>query len=99
MIHSNSGSYMKTLRILPGAAGIIALTATIGFVDGQRERESISREEPHVRVMMLATSDLTQADNSIIPEADNPAYLVKVENGDLTRDVLIDAITGNILKA
>lgn len=37
--------YMKRLRILPGAAGVIALTATIGFVDGKSkiELESFSR--------------------------------------------------------
>ena len=90
---------MKTLRILPSAAGIIALTATIGFVDGQRESENISREEPQVKVMMLAATDAKLANNAIVLKAGNPAYLVKIENGDLSKDVLVDAITGNILKA
>ena len=90
---------MKTLRILPGAAGIIALTATIGFVDGQRDYESISREEPHVRIMMVAASSVTLADNAIGVDAENPAYLVKVENGGQSNDVVVDAITGNVLKS
>ena len=30
---------MKKYRILPGAAGIIALTATLGFVDRRHEIE------------------------------------------------------------
>jgi len=89
---------MKKLRILPSAAGLIALTATIGFVDGQRENERFSREETHVKVMALAASNVTLTDNSNGLKADNPAYLVKIENGDQSKDVLIDAITGNILK-
>jgi hypothetical protein len=90
---------MKTLRILPSAAGIIALTATIGFVDGQRETESFSRDEHHVRVMTLVASDVALTENSAEYIPGNPAYLVKVNNGVLSNDVLIDAITGNILKS
>ena len=90
---------MKTLRILPGAAGIIALTATIGFIDGQRDSESISREEPHVRIVTVAASNVTLADNAIGLDADNPAYLVKVENRGQSNDVVVDAITGSVLKS
>ena len=90
---------MNTFRILPSAAGIIALTATIGFVDGQRENESHSRDETHVSVLALAAPDDAFSGNTIGPKSDNPAYLVKIENGDLSKDVLVDAITGNILKA
>jgi len=34
------GINMKRLKILPGAAGLIALTATLGFVDGQRQLDA-----------------------------------------------------------
>jgi uncharacterized membrane protein YkoI len=89
---------MKTLRILPSAAGVIALTATIGFVDGQRENERISRNDTYVSVMTIAASDGTLSGNSAGLKPDNPAYLVKIDNGDLSKDVLVDAITGNILR-
>jgi len=44
--HYYFGANMKKLRILPGAAGVIALTAAIGFIDGERkiETESFSRD-------------------------------------------------------
>ncbi len=75
------------------------MTATIGFVDGQRENERFSRNETHVKVRALAASDVTLTDNAIAVKTGNPAYLVKIENGNLSKDVLIDAFTGNILKA
>lgn len=86
---------MKTLRILPGAAGIIALTATIGFVDGQREIESFSRDKADIRI--LDGSGNTLSGNASGTEF--PAYLVKVKRGDVSKDVLIDALTGGVLKS
>lgn len=87
-------------RILPGAAGIIALTATIGFVDGQREIEA----EGFSRGKITLVSPLTHvaADASLSgkqPEikTDNPAYLVEIRRGNKFAKVLIDAVTGQIL--
>ena len=91
---------MKTLRILPSAAGIIALTATIGFVDGQREIESFSGDKAHVIIAdasvrtMGASGEMSA--NSFGSEL--PAYLVRVKRGEISRDVLIDALTGGVLK-
>ena len=92
---------MKTLRILPSAAGIIALTATIGFVDGQREIESFSGDKAHViiadaSVRTMGASGETLSANNFGSEL--PAYLVRVKRGEISRDVLIDALTGGVLK-
>jgi hypothetical protein len=89
---------MKRLRILPGAAGIIALTATIGFVDGQREIESESYakdEVTHVRVLThIRIAGALSDSPGVTPGG---AYLVKIKRGGISRDVLIDAVTGKIL--
>jgi hypothetical protein len=92
---------MKRLRILPGAAGIIALTATIGFVDGQREIEpdSFSGDEAaHVRIL---TRIGTAGALSGTPRAEpgGTAYLVKIKRGEISQDVLVDAVTGKILRS
>jgi len=91
---------MKKLRILPGAAGVIALTAAIGFIDGQRkiDTEDFSRDE----ITLISTqADVTSAG---IPSAqlrvikpDNSAYLVAIKRGSASSGVLIDAVTGRVL--
>lgn len=91
---------MKRLKILPGAAGLIALTATIGFVDGQRqiEAESISRGRiPLVKTMTHIAADSALPGNQLDIKPDSPAYLVKIRRGDRFAEVLIDAVTGRIL--
>jgi len=93
---------MKKLRILPGAAGVIALTATFGFVDGQREMESenFSRDKiSQIKVMPHVAADGASSGNRIFVKPEDNAYLVKIERGDISTDVLIDATTGKILKA
>ncbi len=91
---------MRKLRILPGAAGIIALTATIGFVDGQREievegfsRGRITLVSPHILIATDASSAVVKADI----KTDNPAYQVEIIRGNTFSTVLIDAVTGRIL--
>lgn len=91
---------MKKLRILPGAAGIIALTATMGFVDGQREIkiEEFSRG----RITLITTPAHMAAEGAISSrlhsiQSDTPAYLVEVRRGDKFAEVLIDGVTGQIL--
>jgi hypothetical protein len=91
---------MKRPRILPGAAGIIALTATIGFVDGQREIEA----ENFSRGRITLVRDLAQigADAALPGKlfeigTDHPAYLVEIRRGSTFAKVLIDAVTGKIL--
>jgi uncharacterized membrane protein YkoI len=92
---------MKKLRILPGAAGIIALTATIGFVDGQRDAESdyLPREQiSQISVMKHNAVSGALSGNTPV-EPDGSAYLVKIKRGDLSQDVLVDASNGNVLKS
>ena len=91
---------MKRLKILPGAAGVIALTVAMGFVDGKRdpETESFSRG----RVTLVSTIEQIAAEG-VLPgkeidiKPDNPAYLVQIRRGNTTANVLIDAHTGQIL--
>jgi len=91
---------MKKLRILPSAAGIIALTATIGFVDGLREVETENFTQDKV-TLLGARSDTrsvgTSPNNRHKFKPDNPAYLVEIRRGNSLSHVLIDAVTGKIL--
>lgn len=91
---------MKRLRILPGAAGLIALTATIGFVDGQREieAENFSRGRiTLVRALIRTGADGALPINQPHIKLDRPVYLVEIRRGDKFAEVLIDAVTGRIL--
>jgi hypothetical protein len=91
---------MKKMRILPGAAGVIALTATIGFVDGQREIESedyLRDKITQVRVLAPVSPAGAASGDPLVIKPDNPAYLVKIQRGDISKDVLIDAFRGEIL--
>ncbi|HUV99991.1 MAG TPA: hypothetical protein VMV88_07510 [Gallionella sp.] len=91
---------MKKLRILPGAAGVIALTAAIGFIDGQRK---IDTEDFRGDKITLISAQ-TNATPAGIPSAqlrvlnpDSSAYLVEIKRGDTSSGVLIDAATGRVL--
>lgn len=91
---------MKGLKILPGAAGIIALTATMGFVDGQREREAESYARERM-VIVRPYSETASAGKSsggeFMIRPDTAAYLVEIKRGDTSKKVLVDALTGRIL--
>lgn len=91
---------MKRLRILPGAAGVIALTAAIGFIDGQRkiENEDLSRDKFTVvsAQMDVAAARLAQS-YRLADQSENPAYLVEIKRGERSSGVLIDAMTGRVL--
>ena len=91
---------MKKLRILPSAAGIIALTATIGFVDGQREVETESLSQDTI-TLLGARSQTTivgaSPEDRLDIKPDSPAYLVEIRRADRISHVLIDAVTGKIL--
>lgn len=86
--------------IFPGAAGVIALTALLGFVDGQRKYagDNISNRS------IILISDVTGTDQRIDSillrhkiDSDNPVYLVKIKRGEALSEVLIDAETGRVL--
>lgn len=91
---------MRRLKILPGAAGLIALTATIGFADGQRQldAESISRGRiTLIGAMTHIAADGSLPGNQLDLKPGNSAYLVEIRRGDRFAEVLIDAVTGRIL--
>lgn len=89
---------MKKLRILPGAAGIIALTATIGFVDGRYEAEA--EDYSRSSITLVKTRSHIASNSSLIDiKPDSTAYLVKVRHGEKFAEVLIDATTGRILSS
>jgi len=92
---------MKKLRILPGAAGIIALTATIGFIDGQRDAESEYLRKGQVSQITVHSHISANENSGSSPDGqpDGFAYLVKIKRGDLSQDVLVDASNGNVLKS
>jgi len=91
---------MKYPRILPAAASIIALTATIAFAGEQRciEEADLFR----IRVSMRDSTDHADDINAnALPvttkSKTGQIYSVEIERGDKTRVVSIDAYTGRIL--
>jgi hypothetical protein len=91
---------MKKLTILPGAAGIIALTATIGFVDGQREGETERYSRERISLVGAPCANAgTQgvATNAAAGLDDKVAWLVEYRRGEKSGRVLIDAATGKVL--
>ncbi|MFZ2163456.1 MAG: hypothetical protein WAW02_14685 [Sideroxyarcus sp.] len=91
---------MNKLRILPGAAGIIALTATIGFVDGRQDIEIENYSRSNITLVKtqshIAAIDVVP-DKHLDIKPDSAAYLVEVRHGEIFAEVLIDAVTGRIL--
>jgi hypothetical protein len=89
---------LKRLKILPGAAGVIALTATMGFVGGQRETESLIRDKlTQVRVVTHTAADGSVQGNALAARPDSSAYLINIKRGDISTDVLVDDVTGKVL--
>lgn len=92
---------MKLFKILPAAAGIIALTATVSFARDMNEKE----EDGACRTVIVIRDDakLQEKESSEHqPDADssggdNNVYRVKVMRGELVRLIAIDAYTGLIL--
>ncbi len=86
-------------KILPGAAGIIALTAALGFVDGNRESEpeNVSRG----RITLINAQAPATADSALpgVSMSGQPAYLVELSRGNVKAVVLIDAMSGKILSS
>jgi len=94
---------MKKLRILPGAAGIIALTATIGFVDGRYEAEVEDYSRSSITLVKtrshIASTEAEPSSRLVDVKPDSTAYLVKVRHGEKFAEVLIDAASGRILSS
>ena len=87
-------------RILPGAAGLIALTATMGFIDAHRdvEIESYSRNKISLLIAHTASLENGMQPSSLLDNSStNSAYLVEIKRGNKTAEVKVDAVTGLIL--
>lgn len=91
---------MNKLKILPSAAGIIALASTMGFVDGKAELEDLSRDKiTHVKVLTNTEANVVLGGTSPDGNPDHAVYLVEINRGELTKHVVIDAVNGKILKS
>lgn len=91
---------MKYLKILPAAASIIALTATIGFARDMREVEEgdAFRVRIEMRESRNSAEDITgHAMPVSIKGETSQIYRVEIEQGNKTKVVAIDAYTGRIL--
>ncbi|MEO6974763.1 MAG: hypothetical protein ABI144_02660 [Gallionella sp.] len=91
---------MKKLRILPGAAGVIALTAAIGFIDGERKIDTGNYSRDRITLVSSQTDVAAvgvASGNRLVINPDNPAYLVEIKRGDVPSGILIDAVTGQVL--
>jgi hypothetical protein len=97
---NNFGGEMSRLRILPGAAGIIALTAAMGFVDGRFDVEAESFTRGRIALMNV-TENVDAADelsrNSSETKSDRLVYLVDIRRSQGRSEVSIDAATGKVL--
>jgi hypothetical protein len=89
-------------RILPGAAGLIALTATIGFIDGHREMEVDSYSRNKITLIYDHSDRLvnsTLANYQFDKKSENPAYLVEIMRGEKIAEIKVDAVTGRVLSS
>lgn len=85
---------MKFFKILPAAAGVIALTATVGFVRDLRESE----EEDFSRVSIVGVNSNVGTDRAAHKDGRGGyAYQVEINRGEKRWLVSIDAYTGKIL--
>ncbi|MDD5301211.1 MAG: hypothetical protein PHD65_12060 [Gallionella sp.] len=94
---------MKRLRILPSASRIIALTAIIGFVDGQFKIDAESFSGGKITSVSTKAHITTITAGGALPgnqqnnKSDILAYIVEIRHGHKLANVLIDAVTGRIL--
>jgi hypothetical protein len=91
---------MKRLKISLDAARVIALSAMIGFVDGQHkiENESFSRS----RISLVKTSADIAFNDALLGnqpdiERGRTAYLIEIRRGNRIKEVLVDTVTGQVL--
>ncbi len=85
---------MKRCKILPTAAGIIALTACITFArDGERIEETRSDN-----AISTLKKDIALTQNKPGIHDRDSVYLVTIAQGVATKEMTIDAYTGRILQ-
>lgn len=90
---------MKFHKILPAAAGMIALTASIAFAGDYR-----SREESKGLRMRISESESggEAAGNAFVPLAidseSGHVYRVEISYGEKSETVLVDAHSGRVMR-
>lgn len=85
---------MKFFKIFPAAAGVIALTATVGFARDLRDCE----EEDFSRVLIVSVNSRTNTERAAHKDGHGGhAYHVEINRGEKRWLVSIDAYTGKIL--
>ena len=92
---------MKYFKILPAAAGVIALTATIVFARDMRDNEEAYSLRIKVSASTLPAHNDDTATASLPHLAGDrkqePLYLVEVARENVKSMITIDASTGRIL--
>jgi hypothetical protein len=91
---------MTALRISLDAARIIALTAAIGFVDGNFKIEDTIFSRNRIALVTSAeqmTSGNALSNGKPALSPGRTAYLIEIRHGNAIREVLVDTATGRIL--
>jgi hypothetical protein len=96
---TKSGADMNRLRILPGAAGVIALTASIGFIDGQRKFDTESPARDRIAMLSAQADAAAGVAPRLVVKSGGSAYLVEITRGETSSGILVDALTGQVLLA
>jgi uncharacterized membrane protein YkoI len=93
---------MDTKLILPGSAGVIALTALLGFVEGNYQQQDDAVTRKSIALINGLTekhgnldSVLSRHENG--KESAKPIYLVKISCGESSHEVLINAQNGQVI--
>lgn len=88
---------MEFRKILPAAAGVIALTSSIAFAHGARGMQ----ENLRIRISDRdASSDSRDnAGTFAIDSESGSVYHVRIEHGETTKVVLVDAQTGKVVRS
>ena len=91
---------MEKKLILPGAAGVIALTALFGFMDEliQNEIKDISRKSIFLVSNLTGTEHIDSVLQRHKIDSTRPAYVVQINLGEKLSEVLINANTGAVIK-
>ncbi len=93
---------MDTTLILPGSAGVIALTALLGFVEGNYQPQ----DDAVTRKSIALIKGLTEKHGNLDPvlchhengmESVKPIYLVKISCGESSHEVRINAQNGQVI--
>jgi uncharacterized membrane protein YkoI len=89
---------MRYFKILPAAASIIALTSVAFFAQDRRDLEERDASSERTAVHAPAGSTAANLVKVQLESKLGGIYLIEVELGLKTREVMIDAYTGKVLR-